>query len=68
MKCPYCNAEMKKGVIQSPYDLNWLPKKSLIGNADFHQDSIKLSKGSPLSGGVVEAYVCSECRKIVINY
>lgn len=68
MKCPYCNAEMKKGVLQSPYGLNWLPKKSLIGNSDFHEGSIKLSKGSLLRGGVVEAYVCSECRKIIINY
>ena len=37
MICPYCNSEMEKGLLQSNYEISWLPgeKRRLFNNADF---------------------------------
>jgi hypothetical protein len=69
MKCPYCNNEMKLGVIQSPHEINWKPKKSYIfGNASFHEDAVVLSELSLFKGSCVNAYHCLDCKKIIIAY
>lgn len=68
MTCPYCGKEMEKGVIQSPHEINWKKKKAFIGRAMFHKGSIVLSELSYLSGSAVIAYLCRDCKKIVIDY
>ncbi|WHH58260.1 PF20097 family protein [Petroclostridium sp. X23] len=69
MKCPYCDKEMKYGVIESPHEINWKPKKAkLFGAARFHEGAIVLSKLSLLKGSCVEAYCCDNCKKIIIYY
>lgn len=69
MKCPYCDQEMKAGVIESPYEINWKPKKAkLFGAAEFHKDAVVLSEHSFLKGSAVLAYCCDSCKKIIINY
>jgi DNA-directed RNA polymerase subunit RPC12/RpoP len=69
MKCPYCNDDMKYGVIQSPHEINWKPKKAkFFGAAAFHRDAIILSEVSFLYGSCVVAYRCTRCRKIIIDY
>lgn len=69
MICPYCNKEMRYGVIQSPHEINWKPKKAkLFGAAEFHEGAIILSELSFLKGSCVEAYCCNDCKKIIIDY
>ena len=69
MICPYCGKEMRCGVIQSPHEINWKPKKAkLFGNAVFHKDAIILSELNYLKGSCVKAYCCNDCKKIIIDY
>ena len=55
MKCPYCGDEMIRGYLMSSRDIT------------FAVDNLELSKGS---GGIphCEAYRCSSCKKILIDY
>lgn len=55
MNCPYCTNEMEAGVIQSPHEINWKRKKSLIGAAEFHKGSVVLSARSFIKGSSVPA-------------
>lgn len=58
MQCPYCNSEMEKGIInQDRYPLKW---KSEEPNA-----KIKLT--SFLEKTYVEAYLCNNCNKLIID-
>jgi hypothetical protein len=60
---------MRYGVIQSPHEINWKPKKAkLIGAAEFHKGAIVLSESNFLTGSCVEAYCCVNCKKIIIDY
>ncbi len=68
MKCPYCNQEMEQGVIQSPHELSWKKKKSIIGRANFHEGSVILSKLSLLKGCAAKAFCCRNCEKVIIDY
>lgn len=67
MKCPYCGEDMKLGVIQSPQEINWKPKKAIIGAAKFNKDAIILSEFS-IFGSCVTAFNCDSCKKIIIDY
>lgn len=66
MKCPFCNKEMKKGVIQSQYDLIWTPKKYIAPK--LHDDAVVLSEMSLLRGACTVSYICECCKKVVIDY
>ena len=70
MKCPYCNNEMEKGLIQSPQVISWLKgeKRKFFGRAEFHKDSVVLSELSFMKGSACIAYNCPSCKKIVIDY
>jgi hypothetical protein len=68
MKCPYCDAEMEQGVIQSPHEISWDKKKRIFGRAEFHEGAIVLSELSILRGSAVIAHCCRKCEKIVINF
>ena len=70
MKCPFCCGDMEKGLIQSPQELSWFPgeKRRFFGRASFHKGAVTLSEYSFTRGSAVTAYLCRECRKIVIDY
>lgn len=70
MQCPYCGKAMEKGLIQSPQEIAWLKgeKRPLLGRAAFHDDSVVLSKLSTWKSSAVTAYLCRECKKVIINY
>ena len=70
MKCPYCNNEMEQGIIQSPHELNWKrgTKRPLLGRAEFHEESVILSELSFMKGSAVVAFLCRECKKVIIDY
>ncbi len=67
MNCPYCNGQMETGVIQSPHELAWKRKKSLIGAAELQKDSVVLAERSFMKGSCVTAYLCRYCNKVVIE-
>ena len=59
MQCPYCNSEMEKGIInQDRYPLKW---KSEGPNAK------KIKFTSFLEKTYVEAYLCYNCNKLIID-
>ena len=70
MKCPYCKKEMELGFIQSPQEISWKKgdKRPLMGRAQFHEGSVILSELSFLKGSAVTAFLCRECKKVIIDY
>ena len=68
MKCPYCSKEMELGVIQSPNEIAWQKDKHLFGRSDLHDGAVCLSQHSFLKGSSVEAWLCRECNKVIIDY
>ncbi len=70
MKCPYCSKEMEKGLIQSPQELAWLEgeKKHMISRASVYEGSVILSKFSYFKGSAVTAFLCRNCKKVLVDY
>ncbi len=70
MICPYCGKEMEKGLIQSPQEIAWLQgdKKHMFGRAVLHEGSVILSQLSVMKGSAVTAYLCRDCKKVIIDY
>ena len=68
MECPYCKAEMEKGVIDSQHEISWTDKRHLFSNAIFHNKAVVLSEHSFIKGSAVVAYLCRNCEKVVIDY
>ena len=67
LDCPYCKGKMESGVIQSPNEIAWKPKKSLLGAAVFQQTSVVLAEKSFWKGSAVTAYLCRCCNKVIID-
>lgn len=68
MKCPYCNEEMIKGFLTSSLDISFV-----IDNPNGKLFRIKKSGDLELTEGLgeiphCEAYRCSSCKKIIIDY
>lgn len=68
MKCPYCGEEMIRGSLMSSRDITFAidnPNGNLFRIKK--RDELELSKGSE---GIphCEAYHCSNCKKIMIDY
>ena len=70
MKCPYCGNEMEQGFIQSPQEISWKKgdKRPLLGRALFHEGSVILSELSFMKGSAVTAFLCRDCKKVIIDY
>ena len=70
MKCPYCGAETERGVISSPHEISWIKgeKRPFFGRAEFHEGSVVLSELSFTRGSAVVAFLCRECKKVIIDY
>ena len=59
IKCPFCNSKMEKGEInQDRYSLKWVSE-------NHRAKSVKLT--SLLTKTYVEAYLCRDCNKIIID-
>ncbi len=70
MNCPYCGQAMEQGLLQSPQEISWIKgnKRRLFGRAELHEGSVVLSELSILKGSAVVAFLCRDCRKVVIDY
>ena len=67
MNCPYCNKEMEQGIIRSPQEISWQKEKHFFNRADMHEGAVCLSEFSFLKGSSVEAWLCRDCGKVVID-
>ena len=61
---------MERGIIQSPHELNWKrgTQRPFLGRAGFHEESVVLSELSFIKGSAVVAFLCRECKKVIIDY
>lgn len=70
MNCPYCNKEMKPGTIQADNLLSWTPDgESQKGATRWSKspNSITLAKYFFLTPAIVQAFYCTDCKKIVLD-
>ncbi|MBE5877183.1 MAG: hypothetical protein E7290_09905 [Lachnospiraceae bacterium] len=66
MVCPFCSAEMEKGVIHSDrYAMKWIAEKDDMGG--FFAPFMKGKKLTNLEKDYVDAFYCEACGKIVID-
>ena len=67
MKCPYCGDEMIRGYLMSSRDITFAVDNLTKVFRIKKSDDLELSNGS---GGIphCEAYRCSNCKKILIDY
>ena len=65
--CPYCGEEMIRGYLMSSRDITFAVDNVTKVFRIKQSDDLELSKGS---GGIphCEAYRCSSCKKILIDY
>ena len=72
MQCPYCKQDMEAGLIQSPREIAWIKgNKKRRTAARFHEGSVVLSAmdiETYFDGNAVRAYLCRDCRKVIIDY
>lgn len=61
---------MEEGIIQSPQEISWKKgiKRPVFGRAQFHEGSVVLSELSLMKGSAVVAFLCRECKKVIIDY
>ncbi len=69
-QCPYCGREMASGYVQCRDGVFWCEKKRAVAAIPpLFQHSVRLAPSSgPFDGGAAEAYHCTACQKIVIDY
>lgn len=68
VKCPYCNENMVRGVIQGGRGVFWAKKEKKIPTIPpISNDAIMLT-GGIVGEMSIEAYKCEKCKKIIINY
>ena len=70
MKCPYCQKEMRFGHISASNVLAWSPDgESAFGFTRWarSENSVLLGKWYGLVDASVDAYLCDDCRKVIID-
>jgi len=68
MNCPYCGAEMEKGIIQSQHELFWTTdKKKLWLTSNEKKGDVPIAQYG-LWGNIAESFLCRSCEKVVIDY
>lgn len=66
-RCPYCNQEMESGYIQCRDGVTWTKKLQPVAALSWlSSTAVHLSESA--FNPNVEAYICKECRKIIIDY
>ena len=68
MKCPYCCKDMEEGSIPTDrYDLKWKPKDGGVIQSIFDIGKKNVELTSFLDNKQCIAYLCRNCKKIVID-
>ncbi len=68
MKCPYCEGEMEKGLIESSEPINVMKEVRAINRPKEDDGEFNLAKPKFGRHAHVDLWLCRECRKIVIEY
>lgn len=68
MICPICGREMEKGVIESAEAINFLLEEHFINKPDEESGEFSLARPGMVKRAVAEAWVCRDCRKVIINF
>ena len=63
MNCPYCNKEMRKGILDSKGAPIWTTREKLTPFV--RKDEVRL--GDIMRFKLPAAYYCEECKKIIID-
>lgn len=66
MKCPNCNNEMEKGVLQSGQIILWAKKKHHL-SLNAKEGDVELGKNY-MGGCSLPAYICRSCKKVIVDY
>lgn len=64
MKCPYCDAEMEAGFIQSRDPIFWSARKRHIAKIPAHPSDVGVA-GGELTGFYAAAFYCRACNKLI---
>lgn len=67
MKCQICGDEMEKGYLEAYRALLWAKKKHNLSLSPTDGE-IAFYKLNPFSYMNLEAFICKQCKKIVIDY
>ena len=67
MKCQICGNEMEKGFLEAYKVLLWSQKKHKLSLAQ-ENGEVGFYKYNPFSYMYLDAYICKQCKKIVIDY
>ena len=68
MNCPYCEAEMEQGFVQSSRGFIWSKSKRKLFFLAGDDDIDLTSSSNFLTGSRAVAYLCRRCKKITIDY
>lgn len=70
MQCPYCGEEMELGYIQCRDGVFWRKEMGLFAALPpSGSTSVSLAtECGPFSGAAAEAFCCTKCKKIIIDY
>ncbi|MBO4848986.1 MAG: hypothetical protein J5586_07540 [Clostridia bacterium] len=71
MRCPYCGEEMIKGVVQSRDGVCWTEKErpvAAVGIGGGMRIPLAEPSARPFRGSSAEAFCCTKCKKIVIDF
>ena len=68
MKCPYCNAELKKGEIVSSHRMKWFSEEPAdsAGPIGLTKVGVKGFLKAAQEGFSVEAHYCEACKKLIV--
>ena len=66
MKCPYCDAEMEQGYVQSAKWVFWTKRIKKV-YAILTKDDVEIAPVSGLYCVNENSYLCRNCNKIIID-
>lgn len=68
-ECSECGGEVKKGYIQCANRIAWVPEINKVSvEPSMTKGSILLSNQTRFSINYVDAYICEECKRVVLDY
>lgn len=67
MKCPCCNREMEKGVVQSAREIFFTTESHNFWFMPSGNQEVSLSSHNWTQPTCI-AYICRTCKKVVIDY
>jgi len=69
MQCPFCDAKMEKGFIQSSHRIIWSTDMKGLTIAWPNRKKGEMFLNTPRGawGGYIESYLCRSCKKLIAD-